>query len=767
MDVTIRRVVSSTEQIRSAVRTSVATSDSLGQQWTEHDYLDATEVVMRAAPGLDQATLVYHYGPIIREDKNSKTQYDQLDLVGKFVRITLHAAAPDDEDVVWYGVIEVDENIPHGALADGSAPRGMQRFTAYGLLRLFERTMILSAVVDATQNSTYPTSAIKLEHGLKFNRLDRKESLRRGNRTAERQVGNPNLTHWFSLRTTSKHLWSASEAIEYLLYWHTPKDGENQAVCELKIDTTRLSDLIDWHIPVVDTDGHTLKQCLDTLIPYRRGLSYYVTYDEAGGNGRGVLTIVPFSFSSYDITLGEYPTGHAKEGQPKLLPANDKQVILEIDNAYDVEARVVESISSSYDEIVVMGEFATSTCTLAFGKIQGDRGTGFQFVPDWTAEDEARYIAGASGDADYGTISLLAKQERNTRYRQRSDLRKVFRNFRLYDYWDGTTWNYESVDSTATKYYVYPPFTNDPETSEDGRDTDAMSQPIQPVSATLTPREFSPSHLRIESSLVLLDRCDYTGDRISSGAWKADENIEEPHHLQPLVYILTDNRDTAAPRYDVLQFLSHHSSNELQRKRWSAGLSVHHDRPVVELPVDGAPQSFLARHIAFLMAETEPWIAGQKEQALSYTEVRGTFTIRLPFRVTQRVKLRETPISGRQWRRQYLHVEARLDYVVPDTVVRLLSGRPEVSSGGFVRDDRPRLAEIAKAAGAWYQTERQTMLLRLKQVYQAVNLGELITGIGRQFQQVEGVNTPVTAIRFNLADQTTEIETTHAEIDFV
>jgi hypothetical protein len=133
--------------------------------------------------------------------------------------------------------------------------------------------------------------------------------------------------------------------------------------------------------------------------------------------------------------------------------------------------------------------------------------------------------------------------------------------------------------------------------------------------------------------------------------------------------------------------------------------------------------------------------------------------------VQHRIRVRETPVGGRPWRIQYISVDARLDYVVPNTVVRLAAGIAELSTGGFVRDDRGRLTEIAQAAARWYQTERQTLFFAIRGVVETVQLGQLITSVGGRYT-LEGINTPVTGIRYDLTRQTTELETSMAELDF-
>jgi hypothetical protein len=229
--------------------------------------------------------------------------------------------------------------------------------------------------------------------------------------------------------------------------------------------------------------------------------------------------------------------------------------------------------------------------------------------------------------------------------------------------------------------------------------------------------------------------------------------------------VITDNTSPLAPKYDLLERLAEQSSNERQLRRWSATMRILPDRPALEINVQGAPQHFLATYVAGAFEGLEPFNDPRREQGIDYDMLRTTLCLRLPWRVQRRIKIRQEPVAGRPWRRLLIPVDARLDYVVPDTVVRISNGRAERSTGGFVRDDRLRLAQIAKAAARWYQTERQSLFFRIRGVVETVRLGQLVTSVGGRYT-LEGINTPVTGIRYDLLQQTTELETSMAQVDF-
>ena len=751
----LQKVTTGRSQIKSAVRSKVFRADTLGGDWEEVPWLYCDDLALRAAPGIDDCRLSYLYGPICQPGEKTFELFEPLDLVGSFVKVVLEGATVNGDDVTWYGVVEIEDTTPLGAGPQSEEPRGRQRFTAFGLLRLLERSLILSSQIDASQATPLPTQAVTVEYGEQFNELGKALKNRQGNRAEKPKDGSPTAPYWFSRTITSDSVWTADDAVRYLLANHAPRDGEDELVCDWVLDGDPGDTRLSWYDPLVQTDGRTVKTVLDDLIPYRRGVSYAVRYDEAPGP-RGRVTVVPFSFASEDLTLPD----------DRVLPANAQPVELNFEQALDIEARIVQSVTTSYDEVVAMGTFATSTCTLAFGRTNGQRGSSFLFRPDWTQTQEQAYRTGASGGAGYSGSALAAQYEANTRYRQRDDLRPVFRRWAIYEYWDGLVWDYEKDESAATKYSFNPPWYESEKTGFSARDSKPQADPIQPYSEKNEVPHYAASRLVFEAHLPFQDLADYTGDRIKSGDWKKDVPAGiEPHFLSPLVYVITDNSTISAPKYDALHRLAEHSSNERQRRRWSATLRVLPDRPAVEIDVHGAPQHFLTADSAGTIVGLDPYNDPSKENGIMFEMMRATITLRLPWRVQQRKKIRDTVVGGRPWRRLVIPVEARLDYVVPDTVVRISDGRAERSTGGFVRDDRLRLSQIVEAACRWYQTERQTLQFRIRGVVETVTLGQLITSVGGRYT-LEGINTPVTAIRYDLVQQVTELETSLAEVDF-
>jgi len=80
----------------------------------------------------------------------------------------------------------------------------------------------------------------------------------------------------------------------------------------------------------------------------------------------------------------------------------------------------------------------------------------------------------------------------------------------------------------------------------------------------------------------------------------------------------------------------------------------------------------------------------------------------------------------------------RLDYLVPDTVVRVdgTTGALVRAGGGYLRDDREQLRRLATMAYQWYSQRRTALEFSTAQVRGDLWLGDLVTEIGDQ--SIEG-----------------------------
>ena len=218
---------------------------------------------------------------------------------------------------------------------------------------------------------------------------------------------------------------------------------------------------------------------------------------------------------------------------------------------------------------------------------------------------------------------------------------------------------------------------------------------------------------------------------------------------------------------------------EASGRRWAVSVRALHHAPVIQINVSGGPQHFIAldqfSDPTTSLGILESGAVDERDDpetngGLNFTDFQLTLSFEAQGYVTETVEIdRADAPRTRQKRELFIKLpDARLDYVVPNTVVAIENGERVYSeSGGYVRDDRPRMKAIAKAAAQWYGTERQTLGLRFKQIRDIVRVGDLIVDVGETYNR-QGVKTAVTAVGYDFsgAEPFTEIETSYADLDF-
>lgn len=709
----------------------VAVAQTLGDPWETVPYLYLERLRMTAAPEIDTATLTYKYGPQLRPDQTEATQYGPLDYSGWFCRVTI----PDtvgNEDVVWYGIIEPDARAVDGTSHDLVDAHGLQYITAYGLLRLLELEPVRTALVldhDTLLNTT------EIGRGLTFNSDPGGAFSQRANRSAAPVTVGAADSYVFSFEPFGASTWTAWQAAEYLLAHHAPAFPLHTWV--MQGNERNLS----WYDLSVSTDGRSVKSILDELINRRRGVGYRLEYDPL----RRELQIR--TFTTLDAEL-ELPGGD-------IVPANPEIRTLDFEASVDIVQATVNNVpNAKYNRIVCRGAFRTSTCTLTLEEVSR---VVDQLIPDWTDAEQDSYLTGPTGLESLEPV----EQYRQLDAHRRSDaLRNVFSRFLINPAWDQRTINHITPVGSA-EYWVAPKI------AENGTTLGIYSASPSASGEAAAGLGWWNGGIRFAPYLPLLDGYDYSADTISAGTF-ADEYSRDgqPEFLPPFgVVRLNDQIDGVPERWEQLDQLSG-GQLESAGRPFSIDLSLQTTAPALILTVRGKPQHFLsASTMAGQTVEPEDDPA---ETGLDYAFCLATVCLINDSRVEESVTL-ETPPFGAPERVLYLDIpDARLDYVVPHTVVGVVDGSPvQTTSGGFVRDDRPRLADYARCAAEWYGRTRQTLRLTYRQARMLAQIGWLIQDIGATYNLTD-VNTPVTALEFEFAGgiPTTTIETSYAALDF-
>ena len=245
------------EQASARVYTADTIAGTL--QWTEQPYLWVDDLRMTAAPQMDQATLSYAYGDFVTRERTMFNGdpvpgvTEPLDIVNKYVKVEVidGAADPQNEGLqesdilyTWYGVVESDERehaIQNENIDDVT---GMQKITAFGLLRLLEREIIATSWVEDGADG----DPMEIGRGIGFNIPDVGVNDRFGNRSWQLATSGEGFI--FSWYPSPEHdpdglteKWDASAAITYLLERHNPVDDNDDPLGNWSVST----DALDWY----------------------------------------------------------------------------------------------------------------------------------------------------------------------------------------------------------------------------------------------------------------------------------------------------------------------------------------------------------------------------------------------------------------------------------------------------------------------------------------------------------------------------------------
>ncbi len=717
-----------------APRSVVHTADKLREaSFTEVPYLHCEMLHKTMAPEVDRATLVYEYGRILREDASAYADFSKLNLAGKYVKVEIIDTAETPLDpIVWYGVIEAESADVWGSRDE--TPTGVQTFTAFGVLRIAERTPIRESVIEDPADDE---STITIKHALPFNQDVGGIYVRRGNRSTS-EIDD---TYVFSPQQRSLTTWDAYQAVKYLLARFSPLDKNDVVANQWVLHSSVVAAWLDWYDITVECEGRTLKDCLDALIDRRRGVGYYAAFNPDTDE----IEIHVATFVDASVTL---PSG-------KILTANPDQYSLDFESALDIDSAVVNTVGTTqYHQVIARGAKRTTTFT---GSLIGfENGIGVTvpvWVPDWTSGELDEFLAGASGEPGYGDLSGDDQERANALWRSSDRLRNVFTRWKINPAWNKLVRDITGEDSTD--WYFCPVIPADPATDADPSEGD-QSEVWMPG-------------MRVLRALPFLDRYDYSGTAIDGENYAAEFSQEEqPDFIPPMAILesLIEGSDPPAFQYELLDKTN---LSKIDRG-WAASFRIADTECAVELKA--SPQQMLGRQDwedgtpAATSEQQDPTLA----DGCDWRNVHVTTCVEINEHIEQMEQLGADPVSEVPVAILVINVpDARFDYVVPFTVVEVKGGKAvQTLTGGAVRDDRKRLASIAESAAQWYGRNRQTLDLTYKQVRGLFELGWLITSVGSNYSLTD-INTVITSITYVLDSQTsvptTTVKTSFAELD--
>jgi hypothetical protein len=509
--------------------------------------------------------------------------------------------------------------------------------------------------------------------------------------------------------------WNAAYILQYLISRYSPKDAAGQPSLPFSRGSDATANILLALKPTLQAHGKNLKQLIDEIVDRRRLVGYTIVVTA------DVPTIEAFTFNASGMTL---PGG-------EFIPANSNQTVWLTDEDRTIRVlSLVEDDATRFDRVIAQGELATVTTTL-----RQDQDT---WEKDWDDETETEYKTAATGSSGYGALDVYQKENRNQAYRRRDKFKKVYRYFR--------------IPTTAT-------------------------------SATFPEDDIGTQRVWW-AGLRLIDRLPLLTDRVYTtvdSANSTDRTIDnsQPEYLRPFAVASLDAGVWVGLDSMHIGDQINESHTKTLGRTWSVSVRMQDDVPGVILDVQGAEQHVIA-YPDFVPVEPEDDRPNQDPPEIDWRDIRVTVCAELDNYAEGIWPEGPLDTTADVVRDLYIHVpRCRLDYLAPQTVVGVNdAGALEETDGGFVRDDRELLKDVARSAYEWYGQTRRAMTVvihdlvaRVKRaepdpptgaLYTDLRIGVLITRLGAE---PTDVNSVVTKLAFDLRQGTITVTTQYAEFD--
>jgi len=703
----------------------VHTREKWADEWTEQPYLYCDSFSLVAGPDVAEATLSFDYGVITPSDSLNSSTRAKRELSGHYVRVMLDQFTEDDEETVvyWYGLV-IDTTEDREAtvnLNDTAVESGHQTFHCRGLEFLLQRKIVKTSWVTDTDGGE-----IEIGRAIAFNAGAGRSSdhQRLGNKSetpGERDA--PIFAFEIAvggLKTeVAETLWSVQDIVVYLLHYHPPADIDGTDKLNWTSPDGGDAEILEKIFPVQHSHGKSIKQHLDELIDRRRLVGYNIIVQ--GEDDAPKVNVFTFNKDTIDLPGGS------------TVPANGNQQTWYFDDDGTIETAVVNSDDATrYDRVIVQGAPLGACFTVAH--LSG--GTPFDgLIKDWDDTSATAYDDGASADGGYSALISMDKQAANQAFRADDIFAKVYRAVML---------DPGLFDGYANGETVCP----DPTLEIDGE-------------PGASPSPFWYPGLRFLDRLPLRTDYDYsTVEDFEATTLTIDSS--QPNYIRPFAV-----GKIGSLYYRLDQPGQGKSTAETLRdggRNWAASLRMQDDCPGLFIDVHGAPQHVIAED-EFTPADDDD--EADADAQMDWKDIACTIFCEFDQHVEARIPSEELTTEADQVRELLIErPEYRLDYLTPGTVIGVDdAGALITTDGGYVRDDRAKMQDIAQCAFAWYGQTRKALTIVQNDLICDHQIGELITNIGSAESPVE-VNSVITKMVYDIKAGTVTVTAQYAELDF-
>lgn len=630
--------------------------------WFPIDYLRPVSAVQRALPGISEATFVYNFGNIKREDEDAARAFAELQQTDFYVAIV---AIPDVAGVtpftLWCGICPAASRTVHATREPTPGTfqeSGDQTFHAFGLEYLLRRRRMSGAWVYDVGGGAAVT-ARKMAWAPPFNeRLQGGLQTVQGNRSASRVTRTvPAPTVIGSYAFGGNAVWSALDILEYLLFFAVdPVRGYDKREPEFRLASyppSLLNGYLASFAPIIDQEDVDVWSLIGRIVDRRRGMTAAVNWGLSAIDN----TLLPNS-NPVDLTL--FPlTDQAVTVGGSTLPANPLIVDVNIDRDIDfADVSIEQDSASTYDRIEVKGERCVAAVTASVGNTDY-----IELAIGWSGADEAAYEA--ANDDNRRSQDLFAR---------------VYRGFKLPA---GFTW----VDRQGMT--LNPAFTPDGDP--------IFANGLSPAAAVQ----------RNEPTLLV----DLPFLRLSEYEIATTAGIL----AKPFALCYAENdSDADANRYVYAE--DPPDSVDVQ----AASVRIRDRESLIE--IDFRPNHLHGKRHFSAGAE----VPAEREPVFDYDKTLVTLAILCDSRQTVAVELQQQPTSMQQRVLSIEVPDAHFWFCANNTVLGLRQGLLARLSNQVLRNDVAKLRAIAASARAWYSRRRARLEFTRKRIEDAHSIGTYI-----------------------------------------